>query len=272
MSSLLFVKIIAQVFSFFVGFVSYNKKSVSLSGLLALVIISSLFIWLNQIALLFVVFFMYASSSFLTKFKNERKKDFETVVAKTGPRDYIQALANLGVASGLMVLYSFFQSELLLAAFIGSVSAANADSWASEIGGLSKSQPVMITTFKPIKKGISGGVTGAGMLGGVLGSFFISISAIALIKFLDHSIENLTLIFFSAFLAGIFGFILDSYFGALTQALYRNLENQQLTENPKGNSVLVRGFEWINNDTVNLLTTLISAAISAFIFILLLKF
>lgn len=178
MSPSLWIQLSAQAFSILVGVVSFRKKSVSVSGLIALLTISGLFIWMNHLALLLVLFSMFASSSILTRYKSNLKKEFEDAVAKTGPRDYIQALANLGVATLILFLYVWNEQEYLIAAFAGSVAAGNADSWASEIGGISRQRPVMITNFRPVPKGISGGVTLAGTLGGIAGSFFISIITI----------------------------------------------------------------------------------------------
>lgn len=204
---------------------------------------------------------MFASSSLLTTFKKNQKEEFKKVVAKTGSRDYIQALCNLGTATGIMLLYHFTQEGYLIAAFIGSVAAANADSWASEIGGLSKKQPVMITNFKPVAKGISGGVTALGTTGGIWGSLFIASIGTLTLLLEDFTPGNLYPILFAALLAGILGFILDSYLGAWFQALYLDQENYA-TENPTSGN-LTKGLKWIDNDMVNLITTVAGGAIAA---------
>ena len=209
---------------------------------------------------------MFASSSLLTKFKENQKEEFKTVVAKTGSRDYVQALCNLGTATFIMLLYHFENKEVYIAAFIGSVAAANADSWASEIGGLSKKQPLMITNFKPVAKGISGGITGLGMIGGFFGSLFITALGVASLLLNDAIAKNLYLIFFASLLAGTFGFILDSYLGAWFQALYTDKRNFT-TENSKAGK-LVKGWKWMDNDIVNLLTTIASGLLSATLYLL----
>lgn len=268
MSSFLWLAVGAQLFSLVVGLVSYKKEAVSGTGLFALLLISASFIWMNQIGLLFLLFLMFASSSLLTKFKQSEKKEVTAVSAKTGPRDYKQALANLGVACLCMVLYYVTEKNAFIAAFAGSVAAANADSWASEIGSLSKSRPVMITTFRPVQKGISGGVTLLGLLGGAAGSLFISVSAVPLLMSSFH--DNALLLCSCGFFAGFAGCVLDSYMGAWVQALYKNKNTDEITENASLAGVfLTKGSKWVDNDMVNLLTTIAGAGMGGGMYVLL---
>ena len=257
-------KTVAEIFSLGVGIVALKRGSVNYSGFIALVVICTTFILLDHIAPLAVLFYMFASSSALTKYKSEKKKEFERVVSKTGPRDFLQALCNLGIASLTLLIFHFTAADFLLAAFLGSVAAANADSWASEIGGLSKATPVMITTFRPVPKGISGGVTWTGTTGGVAGSFFIILSG-GLTLYLTGKYPIGIPLLTASFLAGICGFVLDSYIGAFGQALYRYRGSNELTEKSH-NTDLVKGSSWINNDVVNFITTCAAAVVSAILF------
>lgn len=268
MNPLPWTAIFAQLFSLLVGVVAYRKNSVSVSGLAALLIISSMFIWFDKIALLFVLFFMFASSSYLSHYKRSQKKDLEEVVAKHGPRDYVQAICNLGVATLLVFVDHFQSNPAIIAAVVGSVAAANADSWASEIGALSKKTPVLITTFKPVPKGISGGVTMKGTWGGVAGSLFITVTAVIALQCISPFGGSIALLYWAAFIAGIFGFLFDSLIGAVCQSLYRNTHTQNLTEDPEGNKLLIKGFRWMNNDLVNLLTTAAGALIAGTVYAL----
>jgi uncharacterized protein (TIGR00297 family) len=269
MHTSLWLSLCAQLFSLLVGIIAYKRRSVSISGLVSLLVISALFIWLDHIDLLVVMFAMFASSSLLSHYKKSEKKEFDEIVSKTGPRDYIQAISNLGIATFLLILYQFIPSEVFIAALIGSVAAANADSWASEIGGISKKKPVLITTFKPVDKGISGGVTYPGTIGGIAGSLFIVCIGVIFLNLSSSFTGSITFLFWSSFIAGILGFIFDSYIGAVYQSLYKNTTKEGFTENNEGEKELVKGFSWINNDVVNFLTTLFAAIIAGGVYYLL---
>jgi uncharacterized protein (TIGR00297 family) len=230
-----------------------------------LIIITHLFILLDQIPLLFPLFFMFASSSLLSGYRKKDKEVIEKVVGKSGPRDYIQAIANLGAASLFMLLYNFFQNDLWLAGLIGSVAGSNADSWASEIGCLSKKQPVSIIDLKPMSKGISGGITLLGSLAGLAGSIFISVvSVITMICFNTIQI-SIPAFLIAATAAGFMGMLSDSLAGATFQALYQEKNSDALTEHPEGNR-LVKGIPWINNDAVNFIGSLFAGCISIAIY------
>lgn len=177
----------------------------------------------------------------------------EAVVAKSGPRDAYQAIANLGIAVCCYLAYYFTENPGFIYAFLGSVAASNADSWASEIGGLSKKTPLMITTLKPTRKGLSGGVTLLGTLGGIAGALVISALGTIAIQQEVHAFS----LFSISLIAGILGFMFDSYLGALFQAKYLEITTQELTE--VQSEYLVKGWSWMNNDWVNFLSTLFGA-------------
>ena len=70
-----------------------------------------------------------------------------TLLSKTGPknlnksksgRNVNQVFANGGVGLVLCVLNHYYQTELIYYMFLASVAAANSDTWATEIGKLSR--------------------------------------------------------------------------------------------------------------------------------------
>jgi uncharacterized protein (TIGR00297 family) len=251
---------LAFLFSLTIGVITYKRNSITKSGFITLIIISSLFIISDELELLMIIFCMFASSSLLSKIFPHDKETLK-VIAKYGARDYIQALANLGVATFLFLIYILTNNQVYIIGMIASVISANADSWASEIGSVSKKTPRMITTFKQVKKGVSGGITALGTLGGILGGLFILISSYLTLTnnklHLLFTVNGLT----AMFVGGISGLFIDSYLGAQFQALY-STENS-LTEKNTGN--LIKGIKWMDNDMVNFLSTLSAALISMLI-------
>lgn len=247
-----------QVIALFISVYAYKRESVSISGFISMILISSIFIWNNGLLYLIVLFSMFLSSSLISKYKKEFKtKLTEKVLKKHGPRDMVQAFSNLGVAFICFLIYVFTKNEVYIIALYCSVATSNADSWASEIGVLSTSKPVLITNFKKCKPGISGGITLLGTFSGVLGSIFIALIAVIIHDISDLNI-NKTQLFLLISLSGIFGFILDSILGATIQIVYINEQNEE-TENLAFGKIKSRGIQLVNNDMINFISSVFVA-------------
>ncbi len=150
-----------------------------------------------------------------------------------------------------------------------SFASSNADTWASELGVLSRGEPVSLLTLRPVTRGVSGGVSilGSGMaLGGAL---FIA---------LLFALENLSLrilpggfLRLTSFVAvgGFFGALLDSFLGAAIQAQYI-AEGAGAADAPTERKIgadgrprrLVRGLSFVNNDVVNLASCAMTTALA----------
>lgn len=239
----LFLVLISAVFAF-------KTKSVNASGFVAMIFISAFFIIPAHATWLIPIIFMFITSSLLTKVGKQKEIDFQKTIKKSGSRDYIQGLANFGPG---LIFYSLFlitPSQDLLIAFLATISTANSDSWASEIGGLDKDKPFSILTFKRIPKGISGGISIIGCLGAILGS--LSIAVLSYYIFPDQiTIKEIYIITISGFV----GMLLDSFIGAKFQILYKNNKGE-LTEQPQ--KVIEKGSNYINNDMVNFISCLLA--------------
>ena len=103
-------------------------------------------------------------------------------------------------------------------AFFGAISAALADTLSSEVGYYSKSQPIMITTLKPVKRGTDGGVTPLGELAALAGGLIIG-----LVHFFVYLNPWAAIMII---LAGVVGSNSDSVAGALfeTKKLLNNTQ------------------------------------------------
>jgi uncharacterized protein (TIGR00297 family) len=206
--------------------------------------------------ILLVLYFV--SSSALSHF---RKRDKDAVaggrVEKSGERDSIQVLANGGVFMLSAMAYGPEPQPLWQLAGAGALAASAADTWATEIGVLSKSQPRSILTMRPVDAGVSGGVTLNGTLAAVAGAAFLAVAARALGWPVAAA--------FAALVGGVGGCMLDSVLGASLQSRRHCDTCGQATEqrvhrcgNPTRH---VGGVAALNNDGVNFLATVGGAAI-----------
>jgi uncharacterized protein (TIGR00297 family) len=233
------------------GIFAWQKKWLNTGGSVTAAILGFV-IWIGgswQALILIGLFFL--TGSLLGKLNKE-----ENVAAKGGnARDYRQVLCNGAVAGACMVWYGITQDNLAIHLFAISVAISTADTWSSETGIWAKGKVVDIIGFKPLPVGISGGVSLTGTLAGLAGAGFIGF--IAWFMMVDSA--TWVIIF------GFLGMVADSVAGSLLQARYS--EGALLADaKPEGeNYALVKGYLWMDNDLVNLLSNLFVTILAGFL-------
>ena len=96
--------------------------------------------------------------------------------AKGDRRDAWQVLAN-GAAAALLALFGSSDPALRTWLVTATLSAAAADTWASSVGGRSRSAPRLLWSRDPVPPGTSGGITAAGNAGALAGAAVVSATA-----------------------------------------------------------------------------------------------
>jgi uncharacterized protein (TIGR00297 family) len=217
-----------------------------------------------------VLLTFFVSSSLLSKLFTSRKEDSEKYSAKGARRDAAQVLANGGVAS-IFVLISLFMRDDWLAwcGFAAAFAAANADTWATEIGALSKIAPVLITNGRSVEKGVSGGISRVGTLGSIAGAVLVALVAWLVWPWVDSQ-RSFWAVLAIAF-AGVVGSLVDSFLGATLQRVNYCPKCDKETEKSPwhtcgAETIHRRGWRWLDNDWVNFLCTA-SAALLAILLI-----
>ncbi|HYF91854.1 MAG TPA: DUF92 domain-containing protein [Symbiobacteriaceae bacterium] len=241
-----------------IGIYAWHKGSLSPSGVLGAIITGTLLFGLGGWTAGLALIGFFISSSVLSRLFRRRKAGVEEEYAKTGTRDLGQALANGGVAAAAILAMAVTRDLRFLGAALGALAAANADTWATELGVLSPTAPRLITTFRPVPAGTSGAVSPAGTLAAGAGAAFVGIIAALTAKQVWALVPGIAL-------AGLAGAMLDSLLGATVQGTYFCPRCQKETERRVHRcgteTNLHKGLRWLGNDLVNLLATLTGAAI-----------
>ncbi|KAG6009041.1 hypothetical protein E4U21_003372 [Claviceps maximensis] len=194
-----------------------------------------------------------------------------------GPRTHVQVFANSLMASVLSVAHGYqlrkrvaayadpstpnpqnsicysWGGDLLVIGIIANYAAVAADTFSSELGILSRSQPRLITslTLRKVPPGTNGGVTLLGLAAGCLGSMVIvAASMVFLPTCTAETTPSLgggapwTLAQRRLFMGGMvvwgtLGSVLDSFLGAIFQRSVRDVRSGKIVEGEGGNRVLV---------------------------------
>jgi uncharacterized protein (TIGR00297 family) len=255
------------ILSTLIGVLAYRRQALTRSGILGAILTGTLIFGFGgwEWGLLLIAFFV--SSSLLTHYERAAKARVAEEFAKGGPRDLWQALANGGLAAVLAVGQALWPHPLWLFAFVGALAAANADTWATELGVLSQDMPCMITSHRLVMPGTSGAVTWDGLGAALLGAGLISVLAALFRWSMGEGTNTLWAIASVGALAGFTGALVDSLLGATLQGIYYcdvcHKETERALHRCGHAARPLRGFDWLNNDGVNFISTLASALVAA---------
>lgn len=249
-----------------IGAIAYRRGSLSKSGWLGAIITGTATFgfggWAHGLTL--VAFFV--SSTLLSRWRKRHKQQLEqTVFEKGAQRDIWQALANGGVGSVICVLMPIFPDaiDILNALYVGAMATVAADTWATELGVLSRNQPRLITTFALVARGTSGAISVAGTLATMAGAL-----AMGVVFTLSLPVMMPILILAGA-VGGLIGSLSDSLMGATVQRLFATAHGPSERRYAVDGSEhrLIRGWMWLNNDMVNFVSSLFGAGVALLIWL-----
>lgn len=162
-----------------------------------------------------IAFFMFPAIAFLaTKWRLKDKIKFGLQEGKKGERHVLNLLGVGIIPTVIAIIYAVNPSEMLQIAFVSALAVSVSDTIASETGIWAK-KTYMITTLKRIEPGPNGGVSLYGYATSAIGTLIFSYLACFFI-FEEFSLDGLLdLRFLIPFVAGMFGNVMDSIFGAI---------------------------------------------------------
>jgi len=251
-----FQLIAGEFLSMFVSLLSLKIGFLKPSGAAATFLLGSIIFGFGGFAFAAPILTFFLLSSLLSRLTQKRKL-VDMIFQKTGVRDFYQVMANGGLAGVIVLIIYFFKDNSLYLIYLSVISAATADTWATEIGIFSQSNPRLITTLKKVSAGTSGAISLMGSIAAIAGSVVITIIGYysAILMELPYQISTYLIFIIPA---GFLGSMTDSFIGATLQSQYQCEKCLKITEKEihcNKNSRLIKGFKFIDNDVVNFIAT-----------------
>ncbi|KAI0545285.1 integral membrane protein DUF92 [Xylaria curta] len=257
---------------------AYSRKSLTPFGIFMAALTATahaIHPW-NLPFVLLIVFFLAGTRA--TAVKKEVKASL-TLNAQgssggEGPRTHVQVLANSLMASILTLLHAYqlrqrretilsgqspegtycysWGGDLLVVGIIANYAAVAADTFSSELGILSRTEPRLITslTLRKVPRGTNGGVTVWGLVAGFLGSMIIVTTSLMFLPMCgDHtsgkvgggrpwSMSEKVIFAWGMTVWGTLGSLLDSFLGGWLQRSVRDVRTGKIVEGEGGVRVL----------------------------------
>lgn len=256
---------------FLIGFVlscgiacpAYLKKWLSLTGALSAILLGTLLYGAGTPSIYLTLIAFFVTSSIVSKVSKriciQRAK--AVLKGKKGSRrDHTQVFCNGGIALMMTVLFYLTQWNGYKLGAVIAIAVSCSDTWASEIGVLSKNKPVYLFKRTPVPTGLSGGVTCLGHFSALAGAIFVAMCyGFFEWWYVDHFvIREMALV--ASF--GFLGAVVDSFLGEFFQAQYQrdNGALSEVSEEGTGTFTLVKGYAFVTNNGVNLMSNAIVVA------------
>jgi uncharacterized protein (TIGR00297 family) len=231
---------LALVVAVGLGTVTYTTGTASVEGMLSGVLLCLLTIVLGGPGWFAVLISFYGIGALSTKFRYEEKADRGVAEENEGARGTGNVLGNSAVALAAVVGFAAaphlpVDAGLFRLAFAGSLAAAMGDTLSSEIGGLFDN-PRLVVTGERVPPGTDGAVTWQGELAGVVGAALVGLLTVAVLPVAPLMGPAAAMAVVTV--GGVAGMTADSLLGATVEG------------------------DIIQNETVNLLATLMGALVS----------
>lgn len=181
----------------------------------------------------FIVLAFFISSSLLSKDLIGEN----LVLDKKFRRDGLQVWSNGFWFAFWIIIWFLSKEDAFLIAGVASMASATADTWASEIGEQHvKGKTWLFPSFKAVEPGVDGGISIVGTIASLTGAAFIG--GVFWLISPDAQLYQFLIIAIS----GVFGSLLDSFFGSIVQG-------NKISKFLK--TIILNQFDRVDNNMVN---------------------
>ena len=251
---------VGEFLAFLVAFISRKLKLLTADGAVATFILGGFIFGLGgwDWAIPILLFFIIGSGA--SRLFASAKSGYNLLYEKSHTRDAGQVFANGGVGLMILIFSILLPDHHWYLAYLGSLTAATADTLGTELGVFSRANPFSISLWKKVERGMSGAVSYLGTTAGIVSAAMLASLSL---PFAGGYVLFPIRFVVAGTLSGAIGSLADSIIGGTFQSQYRCPTCGKTTERTRhcgGNeTALVSGYRWINNDVVNFAGSVVGA-------------
>ncbi|KAI5815376.1 integral membrane protein DUF92-domain-containing protein [Pyronema omphalodes] len=233
-----------------------QRNSLTPAGILAAIVTAGIHGYHPSALPFTLLITFYTLGTVATKIKHDVKSrlTISSTGASSTARNATQVFANSIVATALTAAHIYTGEEVYLIGVITNYAATTADTLSSELGILSTSQPILITTLRRCPPGTNGGISLFGLVAGAAGAGIIGVVSSLLLRLPllplpaenpltpgGHALATSSALGFTLFITitGTLGSLLDSLLGAIAQESVVDMRTGKVVEAPGGGRVLI---------------------------------
>ena len=248
-----------------------KKKSLRKSGAIAAFIVATLSLGCSIRSGATLLGFYWTSSK-LTRLGSSKKQSLQEEYEVDGQRGAEQVLACsliaiiaavarrilVGQDSPLDFVSMSSLGNRLTIAYVAFFACCAGDTWASELGVLSKSDPRLVTKpWKKVAPGTNGGISKIGLLASAVGGLLMGLTHgmfLPLGSTIQTRIKEITTLSIVGLIGGLGGSYIDSLLGATIQITHYDPIEKIILKKPKEGSTKI-GLSILSNEMVNVAST-----------------
>ncbi len=256
-----------------IGWVGYRLSAFSRTGIIGVVLASTITCGAGGWVWDAVLLISFLGSSLCAHYGLAYKERTIEKYGRIGRRGMLQVTAGVGWALALVLLHLLTpQTTGIYAAFVGAIATTTADTWATELGVMSARPPRLITSRRRVAAGTPGAVSALGIVAALSGAWligFVGLALAVLSTWLNNGAWSRALAWLplAATAGGLAGCLVDSFLGAAAQGIYYcercEKETEQRIHSCGEPARQIRGWSWLTNEAINLVSSVVGAAVAA---------
>lgn len=212
--------LVGVVITIVLAYIAAHFEALTPAGAAIAAVFGSIIVVLGGFAFLVLLAFFLFASGVVTRYRFDEKARRAVQEGTKGERGVTNVLSHIFLPTALVALATVLPNQMPESAttflYAAAIAFGAADTFASELGILAGSA-IEILTFRPVRPGTNGGISGRGEGFALVGAFTIALIGIGVFLLFSNGLVGAPLFIGGVTLAGFVGCQVDSVLGEVLE-------------------------------------------------------